>query len=112
MRPSGFRECWLRVDLAWRGYGSLPWSQIVEPALELAKTKIPLNPTVGQWLAISGPRHFSWHAASRKCFLKNETRPLEDGELYDIPYLGDTFECLSREGAKAFYEGGLGRCVC
>ena len=95
------------VDLAWRRYGSLPWPEIVAPALELAHTKIPLNPTVAQWLAISGPRHFSWQAASRRCFLKNDKHPLEEGELYCIPHLEDTFDCLSREGMKAFYEGDL-----
>ena len=95
------------VDLAWRRHGSLPWSEIVAPALELARTKIPVSPTQAQWLSIAGPRHLSWQDACRRCFFLNETRPLQEGERFSIPHLDETWECISREGAKAFYEGDL-----
>ena len=95
------------VDLAWRRHGSLPWSEIVAPALELARTTIPVSQTMAQWLSIAGPRHLSWQDACRRCFFLNETRPLQEGEKFSIPHLDATWECLSREGAQAFYQGDL-----
>ncbi len=95
------------VELAWRRHGSLPWSEIVAPALELARTTIPVSQTMAQWLSIAGPRHLSWQDACRQCFFLNGTRPLQEGETFSIPHLDETWECLSREGAHAFYEGDL-----
>jgi gamma-glutamyltranspeptidase/glutathione hydrolase len=95
------------VDLAWRRYGRLPWSEIVAPALELARTKIPVSPTMAQWLSIAAHRLLSQQDACRECFFLDGKRPLEEGDLFRIPHLDETWECLSREGAKAFYEGDL-----
>ena len=62
---------------------------------------------MAQWLSIAGPRHLSWQDACRQCFFLNETRPLEEREKFSIPHLDETWECLSREGAQAFYGGDL-----
>ena len=95
------------VDLAWRLHGSLPWSEIVAPALELARTKIPACQTLAQWLAISGHHIHSYQEASRQCFFREGDRLLKEGDLFCVPHLDDTWVCLSREGASAFYQGDL-----
>ena len=95
------------VDLAWRRHGSLPWSEIVAPAFELARSKVPVSPTVAKWLSIAGYRILSRQKACRQSFFLNGERPLEEGECFRIPHLDETWECLSREGAKAFYDGDL-----
>jgi len=95
------------VDLAWRRHGRLPWTEIVVPALELARTKVPVSQTLAQWLAIAGHPILSHQEASRRCFFSEGERLLQEGELFGIPHLDETWECLNREGARVFYEGDL-----
>jgi gamma-glutamyltranspeptidase/glutathione hydrolase len=95
------------VDLAWRRHGCLPWSEIVAPALELARANIPTSPTLAQWLIIAGHHILSQQEAARQCFFREDGQPLEEGNLFRVPHLDKTWECLSREGARAFYEGDL-----
>ncbi len=95
------------VDLAWRRHGRLPWSEIVAPALELARTTLPVGPTLAQWLAIAGHRILFHQEASRRCFFPDGERLLEEDDLFQVPHLDQTWDCLAREGARAFYKGDL-----
>lgn len=95
------------AELAWRRHGRLPWSEIVAPALELARTKIPVSPTLARWLAMAGHLIFFQQEASRQCFFPDGDRPLAEGDTFQIPHLSHTWECIAQEGARVLYEGDL-----
>ncbi|MGF1582016.1 MAG: gamma-glutamyltransferase [Gemmataceae bacterium] len=95
------------VELAWRRHGTLPWSEIVSPALELAKQGCPVEATVANWLQLSGKGLFDQQPASRESFFSSDGEPLKEGDRFHIPHLDQALEAIVQNGASAFYKGDL-----
>jgi gamma-glutamyltranspeptidase/glutathione hydrolase len=93
---------------AWRRHGSLPWPELVQPALELARRGWPVGVTTARWLAVAGQPLLARQQASRDCFLAGGRRPLREGERLQFPGMADTLELVARQGAAALYGGELG----
>jgi gamma-glutamyltranspeptidase/glutathione hydrolase len=96
------------LHLAWRRHGSLPWPELVRPALELARRGWPVGVTTARWLAIAGLPLLGRQPASRACFLAAGERPLTEGERLHFPGMVDTLELVARQGSAALYGGELG----
>ncbi len=94
------------VETAWKRHGTLPWPEIVQPALELARIGCPVEPTCARWLRMSGESLYFQQPASRECFFRNG-QPLQDGDIAQIPGLEQTFQAIAEEGARALYQGDL-----
>lgn len=98
------------LELAWKKHGSLPWKEIVEPALALARSGVKANSTLAIWLGLAGKAIFYDQPDSRKAYFVDE-RPLKRDEHYKIDHLSDTFELIAREGSRALYEGDLAKAL-
>ena len=94
------------LETAWRRGGSLPWSEVVSPALELARNGFSLSPTTARWLSIAGKPLFFPQQASRDCFFPDGSQAAA-GEPFYIPDMAQTLELIAREGAGAFYRGDI-----
>jgi gamma-glutamyltranspeptidase/glutathione hydrolase len=94
---------------AHRSYGSLPWAQLVEPAIALARNGIELTPPQAYLHAILDLilRHTD---EGRRVYGRNGER-LVAGDTLRQPDLAATLELIAREGASALYGGELGRAV-
>jgi gamma-glutamyltranspeptidase/glutathione hydrolase len=97
------------LELAWQRHGSLPWSELVQPALELSRTRYPAGKTMATWLAVSAEPLFSPQPASRACFFPDGDEPVKAGDLFQIPDMPKTLELIADEGAAALYQGELGQ---
>ncbi len=95
------------AGMAWTRHGRLPWRDVVAPALELARTEIPTGATMAKWLALVGRVLFWQQDVCRRCFFPDGERPLENGELFRVPNLEQTYEAISERGAQVLYEGDL-----
>jgi len=95
------------LHLAWSRHGSLPWRELVAPALELARGGIPLGRTTALWLNIAGPLLFGRQAASRASFPCDADDPPQAGRLLRIPGLATSLERIAAEGVATFYRGEL-----
>lgn len=100
--------CLAALELAWKRHGSLPWKDIVAPALGIAARPVPAGPTLGKWLAMAGKAVFYEQTASRECFFPDDNALVENQEFI-IPHMTDTLDQIAREGADALYRGDLGR---
>jgi gamma-glutamyltranspeptidase/glutathione hydrolase len=94
------------LETAWQRGGSLPWLEIVAPALELARNGLTLSPTAARWLSLAGKPLFYPQQASRDCFFPNGCQALAN-EPFHIPDMAQTLELIAEEGAKAFYQGDI-----
>ena len=99
------------LELAWKRHGSLPWKEVVTPAVELARTGTTANETLVKWLAIAGKAVFFSHKESRESFFPDGENPLQQGEFYKAPHLDASLELIAEEGADALYKGDLGRAM-
>ena len=97
------------LELAWQRHGSLPWRDLLEPAIQLARSGITANQTLVNWLGMAGKAVFYDQRESRETFFPDGVNPLQSGEFYKPPHLDSTLELIARDGADTLYRGELGR---
>jgi gamma-glutamyltranspeptidase / glutathione hydrolase len=93
------------LDALWRAHGRLPWPRLVEPALRLARSGVPLPPAHASCLAMLAPV-FTLQEAGRRIYAPHG-RSLGPGELLDQPGLALALEVVAAEGAATVYRGAI-----
>ena len=89
-------------------YGKLSWSEILKPAIALAKDGYEISKNyeeeeADEWKRISN------FLATKALFGGAKGTGLKKGEILKQPLLGATLERLSQGGSKSFYEGELAK---
>jgi gamma-glutamyltranspeptidase/glutathione hydrolase len=88
-------------------HGRVPLSQLLAPAVELARDGYAITPRVAlDWR--SQVDLLSADPATAQIFLPHGRAPVM-GEVHAQPALADTLEAIGREGRRAFYEGEIAR---
>ncbi len=95
------------LKLAHDKYGKLPWEELFQPAIALARDGFPISPRLAKLLAEQDPTSFAPEA--RGFFFDPHGRPWPSGYKLANPALAETFETIARDGAQAFYEGEIAR---
>lgn len=90
---------------AHRLYGSLPWPDLVEPAVRLARDGFVIDEFRSRSIA-SSARKLELFAASRSQFLPDGEAP-PPGTLFKQPDLAKTLQAIADSGAAVFYRGYL-----
>ncbi|MEX2166927.1 MAG: gamma-glutamyltransferase [Methyloceanibacter sp.] len=88
-------------------YGKLPWAELFQPAIALARGGFQVSPRFAKMLAEADPKTFTPEA--RAYFFDDAERPWTTGYKLTNPALADTFALVAREGIKPFYEGEIAR---
>jgi len=89
---------------AHRALGSLPWADLVEPAVRLAREGIPITHTLQQSFARSAGR-FRQHPSSAAVFLKADDSLYQLDDNWTQPDLAATLELIRDNGRDGFYAG-------
>jgi gamma-glutamyltranspeptidase / glutathione hydrolase len=89
--------------LAWKDHGKLPWKQLVEPAIRLARDGFPVSEGLARSLR-SALKPMAAYPASVAQFSKDGT-PYEAGETLKQPDLARTLQRIADQGPAGFYEG-------
>ena len=90
--------------LAHSRLGSLPWEDLVQPAVELAREGIPITYSLQTGFERSASRFRQYPASERK-FIKADGSFYELGETWVQPDLAHTLELIRDNGADGFYRG-------
>lgn len=91
---------------AWQRFGSLPWAEVVEPAIELAASGIRVTDDLAFALANAAPV-MSIYPASVDAYLKADGTPYDAGEHLAQPDLAWSLRAIRDGGADAFYRGPI-----
>ena len=93
------------LEAAHRAYGSLPWRELVAPAVELARSGFELTRQQAYLHAILDVilRHTP---EGRRVY-----RPRTAGERVRLPDLGHSLELIADRGARDLYTGALARAI-
>jgi len=96
------------LALAHEKYGSgrFTLSDLIAPAIKLARDGFEVDDDLADSLPRAQPRLARW-PASAKIFLKGNGAPLERGDRLVQPDLANTLETIATQGPRAFYEGPL-----
>ncbi len=93
------------MEEAWRRFGTLPWSDLLQPAIRLARDGF-----------VIGPRHmrsFGTESEELRRFPATEAvfapgdRPPELGDVFRQPDLARTLQTIATQGGRAFYVGWI-----
>tara|TARA_R110002072_G_scaffold269868_2_gene429312 strand:- start:51585 stop:53288 length:1704 start_codon:yes stop_codon:yes gene_type:complete len=89
---------------AHQKHGTLPWSMLVNPSVQLARNGIPVT-----WSLYSGFRNnqafWEQFPSSAEVFLKADGSPYQLGDTWKQPDLARTLERIRDEGRDGFYRG-------
>ena len=85
-------------------HGKLPWPDLFQPAIRLARDGFEVSPRLAKLLAAFSERLQISDTA--RIFLPNG-RPLASGTILKQPQLANTFESIATNGANVFYTGAL-----
>ena len=99
------------MELALRKYGSgkLTWSQLVEPARQLAGRGFVVTNSLARSL-YANREYLEKYAETKRIYLKSG-RFYQEGEFFQQPELAATFARLQRFGPNEFYEGETARLI-
>jgi gamma-glutamyltranspeptidase/glutathione hydrolase len=89
------------MEAAYSRYGTLPWEELVQPAIELAKGGFTLTDKEAKGLNANRER-FIKHSTINPAFLDQE---FAKGDSIKWTELGSTLERIAANGSKGFYEG-------
>jgi gamma-glutamyltranspeptidase / glutathione hydrolase len=96
------------LDALWRAHGSLPWPQLVEPALRLARDGVELPPAHAACLDFLAPV-LTLDLGAR--IYSPGGRVLVAGDRLEQPGLVAALESLASEGAGSAYAGTIARAL-
>ncbi|MDH3673531.1 MAG: gamma-glutamyltransferase [Gammaproteobacteria bacterium] len=102
--PGGFAG----LALASRQFGRLPWSRLLEPAIQRVERGFPLTGGAAEYLLFTHEAIYSWHPESYRILHHEDGSPLQEGDLVRVPYLADTLRSIARDEAS-LYGGELGQ---
>jgi gamma-glutamyltranspeptidase/glutathione hydrolase len=88
----------------WERLGRLPWTRLVDPALNLARQGVPMPEMHARSLEMLGGVYSLERGGD---LFVRDGRTLREGETLDQPGLTQALEALSEEGAMSMYRGSL-----
>lgn len=91
------------LHLAWKEQGSLPWLELVQPAIQLARDGFIVSTGLARSLKSARPL-LAKHPASLAQFTK-KGEPYEAGDTLIQPDLARSLRRIAGEGPAGFYEG-------
>ena len=97
------------LHLAWSRFGTLPWSRLLEPAIDLARNGFVVEEHFSRSLEAAGPL-LERFDESRRIFLPGGSAPAP-GQTFTQPDLARTLVAIARDGAEAFYRGEIAELI-
>jgi len=98
----------LGMELAHQRFGSLPWEQLIEPAVHLAENGFRVDARLYNEMKAC-ERTFKEYLSSRKVFLKTDGSFYQPGDILKQPDLAETLRRIQRQGSHDFYHGETAR---
>ena len=89
--------------MAWQDSGSLPWKELLAPAIRQAREGIVVTDGLARSLKRVLPRMEKYPASTKK--FTDEGEPMEAGQLWPQPDLAAALQRIAEQGPDGFYKG-------
>ncbi|MDO3508075.1 gamma-glutamyltransferase family protein [Ralstonia pseudosolanacearum] len=93
------------LELAHRRHGKLPWTRLLQPAVELAEQGFPVSPRL--YTQIAADPFIAGSPEMAAYFLTPQGKPKPVGTIVRNPQLAQTLREIARHGPGAFYAGPI-----
>jgi len=88
---------------AYQLHGSMPWPDLIAPAISLARDGFGVSASLSQSLKRLVP-YLARYPALKK-YTRSNGMPLEEGDVLKQPHLAWTLQTIADDGADGFYRG-------
>jgi len=99
------------LGAASQEYGSMPWAEVMAPAVEWARRGFPLSSTSATYLTYAHEPIFDTHPDSHRALHHGDGTPLLEGETVLIEGLADSLKVIADSGPGVVYTGEIGRAM-
>jgi gamma-glutamyltranspeptidase/glutathione hydrolase len=106
-RSSGVPGSVAGLEFAHKKFGTKRWSDLLEPAVKLARDGLTLTPPVAA--SIAGQRNPLWQDPESKRIFLHDGTPYKAGDVLNQPDLGKTLARIADFGSAEFYRGETAR---
>ncbi|XP_035514534.1 gamma-glutamyltransferase 5a [Morone saxatilis] len=89
---------------AYRLYGKLPWAELFEPTIKLAREGFRIPEIQGRYIPFINTNETQ---SLRKLYSDKDGNLLKTGDTVKFEKLADTLEKIATQGAGAFYSGRI-----
>lgn len=97
--------------LAHQKLGSLPWADLLQPAIDLAEDGFPSTWAMQSFLSFLQEQEEPIYAAAKAAFLKPGDELYTPGEIWRQPDLAATLKRIQAQGKDGFYRGETARLI-
>jgi len=87
-------------------FGTMPWAEVMAPAIALAEGGYPLPAAEARRMGESAETFIEFEA-TRRIFLKPDGSRYQAGDWFVQPDLAETLRTIAEGGAEAFYRGEI-----
>ncbi|WP_370891549.1 gamma-glutamyltransferase [Janibacter sp. GXQ6167] len=101
---------WAGMGRAHERHGSLPWAEVIAPAIDVARAGFVVGTAAASYLNLVGESIFGWDEGSR-ARLHVDSRVIRAGEVVVDEELAQTYEHIASEGWRTAYTGELARAL-
>ena len=98
------------LTMALEKYGTMKLSEVMKPALRLARKGFPVSYHFHRHL-VRLKDVFEKFPSSKKVFLKDDSTVYQEGEIFKQLDLYRTLKRISKKGAEAFYQGKIANII-
>ncbi|XP_075960611.1 LOW QUALITY PROTEIN: gamma-glutamyltransferase 1a [Anarhichas minor] len=97
-------------EMAHKRHGRLPWKDLFEPSIALARDGFPIGKALAH--AISRSKD-SIQGDANMCevFCDSQKNILRENDIVRFPRLADTYQRIAEEGPDVFYNGSMARII-
>jgi len=93
------------LEAVWKDYGKLPWSELWQPCIRLAKEGFRVHEALGAGI-VKKKDYIMANLGLRELYAP-DGNILEIGSMLKRPKLARTFEKIAKYGANVFYKGEM-----
>ncbi len=88
-------------------YGTRPWKELVQPAIDLADKGFKITPRLNQSIAAAADKGLTNFATTREYFFNTDGSPLTTGSTLRNPAFAATLKLIAHHGSVPFYKGAI-----
>ncbi|XP_041718302.1 glutathione hydrolase 1 proenzyme-like [Coregonus clupeaformis] len=97
-------------EMAHRRHGRLPWKELFEPSITLARLGFPIGKALAK--AISKNKEaIQGDANMCEVFCDSQKNILKENDIITFPKLADTYKRIADEGPDVFYNGTMAQTI-
>uniref|UniRef100_A0A087Y6N5 Glutathione hydrolase n=1 Tax=Poecilia formosa TaxID=48698 RepID=A0A087Y6N5_POEFO len=97
-------------EMAHKRHGRLPWKELFEPSIALARDGFPIGKALAHAI-FKSKESIQGDANMCEVFCDSEKRILKENDIVKFPKLAETYQRIADEGPDVFYNGTMAQTI-